>query len=284
MKADFQPHTAVYQGDHVFNKRTPDQEYTPDLHYHDFYEVQLYLEGSCNLIVGENEYELGRGDIALLNMFEQHQLVKTKSKDYSRYCISVDASLLLSMCSEDVNVRNIFYSDNRYYPIRHLEEREFLPYIEILKRYEAIPQRRGKELWERSVLFELFGNLYSDCYDETISRSADTNYLSMISKLVKYVNEHLNENLSLGTLSSVSNFSVYHMCRIFKKYTGRTLNQYIQSKRIEKAKMLLKEEMPIGDVAAQVGFHNYSCFYKAFFRECGVNPAAYRLSNETVWL
>ena len=48
-----------------------------------------------------------------------------------------------------------------------------------------------------------------------------------VSGLISYINEHLDEDLSIGTLSSLSCISPYHMMRIFKEETGCTIGNYI---------------------------------------------------------
>ncbi|MCX7615493.1 MAG: helix-turn-helix domain-containing protein, partial [Clostridiales bacterium] len=68
----------------------------------------------------------------------------------------------------------------------------------------------------------------------------------------------------------------YYICRLFKKHTGYTLNNYIVSKRLERARYLLGGDIPITDISIKVGFYNYSYFYKAFKTFTGLSPAAYR--------
>ena len=62
-----------------------------------------------------------------------------------------------------------------------------------------------------------------------------------VSGLISYINEHLDEDLSIGTLSSLSCISPYHMMRIFKEETGCTIGNYITEKRLIYARDLLSE-------------------------------------------
>ncbi|MCX7614393.1 MAG: AraC family transcriptional regulator [Clostridiales bacterium] len=281
---DFEPHNAVYEGDHAFRKRTPNDEFGPNMHYHDFYEIQIYVDGTSYLIVDDKEYELGHGDIVLLDMFSRHELVKSKSKDYCRYCISVDLDLMLSICGKNLNVRSIFSQLNPNVPVKHFSPDEFEKYLKLIEKYERIDCKRANEIFERAVLFELCGNLYLDCYDEKSERISKSGHVEVITKLIKYVSENLKNDLSLERLSEVSNFSAYHLCRLFKKNTGYTINQYVIGKRVEKAKLLIDRNFPIGEIAVEVGFSNYSCFYKAFVRETGIGPAEYKAKHNKIKL
>ena len=68
-----------------------------------------------------------------------------------------------------------------------------------------------------------------------------------------------------------------YMARLFKKQTGRSIVNYITEYRIEKAKELLDNpDIPIGIVAAKVGYGNYSYFSKLFKDITGLTPNEYR--------
>ena len=276
MEAAFQPHALTYSGDYAFNAWTQGEEYSPDLHYHDFYEIQIYLEGTRHLLVGNQTYACTPGDIVFLNMFEQHRLIKSEPGSYRRCTFSLSPGMVLSMCTERTDIRGLFSSQNRSYPIHHFPEAEFAVYLDLIRRYREIGGVRGRELLERGIIYEFLGRLYGDCCDGVPDRIPNTHHSAMVAKIVEYVNGHLDQDLSLETLSRVSNFSVYHMCRVFKKITGCTISQYISSKRMSRARLLLQTDCPITQIAAQAGFRNYSCFYKAFLKENGVSPAQYR--------
>ena len=101
----------------------------------------------------------------------------------------------------------------------------------------------------------------------------------MVADLVDFINTHLSEDLSLERLASEVNYSEYYICRIFKSITNYTLTNYIIEKRISKAAYYLKGDLPIGKVAENAGFNNYSYFYKTFKKMMGVSPIEYRTSH-----
>ena len=103
--------------------------------------------------------------------------------------------------------------------------------------------------------------------------------MEVVTKLIGYIDEHISEDLSLENLSEYVNFSTFHLSRMFKRYTGTTLNKYIINKRIDKAKLLLEGSMSITNVSKEVGFNNYNHFYRTFKNVTGVSPADYKESN-----
>ena len=85
-----------------------------------------------------------------------------------------------------------------------------------------------------------------------------------VSGLISYINEHLDEDLSIGTLSSLSCISPYHMMRIFKEETGCTIGNYITEKRLIYARDLLGEGVNATDACFRSGFSHYSTFLRAY--------------------
>lgn len=99
-----------------------------------------------------------------------------------------------------------------------------------------------------------------------------------IKKLVDYVNERLDEDLSLGELSQVAALSPFHFSRTFKNTFGTTPHQWVLSQRIERAKQMMAAapRATLSEIAAAVGFSSHSAFSKAFQRVTGVTPSDWR--------
>lgn len=97
-----------------------------------------------------------------------------------------------------------------------------------------------------------------------------------LKKSLAYIQENLDQELSLETLAYQANLSPFHFARVFKASTGVAPHRFIIEARIAKAKELLKHtNMPIYLIALEIG---YSCSYFAqiFSREVGVTPQRYR--------
>lgn len=103
-------------------------------------------------------------------------------------------------------------------------------------------------------------------------------YISRINKVFQFLDQNLNEELSLETLSGLANFSPFHFHRIFKYITGETLNEYIIRKRVEKAASMLihKLEMGVTEIAILSGFNSNSSFSRSFRKFYGLSPSGFR--------
>ncbi len=98
-----------------------------------------------------------------------------------------------------------------------------------------------------------------------------------IRRLIEFIEEHLDSNLSLETMAAEVIVSPRYLPRAFKTAIGQSPHRYVLARRIERAKQLLHStDMPIVDVALASGFSSQSHLSNWFLREVGISPAAYR--------
>jgi AraC family transcriptional regulator len=99
-----------------------------------------------------------------------------------------------------------------------------------------------------------------------------------LQAVTDYIEAHLDAELTLDDLAAVARLSPYHFARLFKNSTGLPPHQYVISRRVERAKELLRDEggLPLADVATEVGFANQSHFTRHFKRLVGVTPKRFR--------
>ncbi len=131
---------------------------------------------------------------------------------------------------------------------------------------------------ERAILYEVLANLYADLCSAEISAKMDSRPVVIIANLIRYISNHINEDLSLEVLAAEVNYSTFYLCRIFKKYAGCTLTKYITSMRIEYVKNLLRKNVSVSNACEQAGFNNYSYFFKVFKKATGLSPSEYQAS------
>ncbi|RUR76785.1 helix-turn-helix domain-containing protein [Chlorogloeopsis fritschii PCC 9212] len=98
-----------------------------------------------------------------------------------------------------------------------------------------------------------------------------------LRKAIEYIDENLDQDLSLMEIAGIVQMSMYHFSRLFKQSTGLSPHQYVTNCRIEKAKRLLaRTEEAINQIGQQVGFPNQSHFTSVFRKYIGITPKAYR--------
>jgi len=98
-----------------------------------------------------------------------------------------------------------------------------------------------------------------------------------VRRLVEYIEEHLGGDLSLDALAAEADISPLSVPRVFKAALGQSPHRYVVSRRVERAKDLLRQtDAPVVDVALASGFSSQSHLSNWFLRIVGVTPAAYR--------
>lgn len=109
-------------------------------------------------------------------------------------------------------------------------------------------------------------------------------YLERINKVVEYINNYLDEKIDLKTLAQISNFSEFHFHRIFRAFKNEPLATYITRLRVETSAMLLRySDLPIEQIAENVGYEMASSLSKSFKKFYGVTPSEYR-NNKNLYI
>ena len=98
-----------------------------------------------------------------------------------------------------------------------------------------------------------------------------------LRRTIAYIQDHLEQDLSLVTLAAVGETSPAHFARLFKQATGLSPHQYVLLCRMERAKQLLTEtDLSLIEIALQVGCADQSHFTALFRTHFALTPKAYR--------
>jgi AraC family transcriptional regulator len=100
----------------------------------------------------------------------------------------------------------------------------------------------------------------------TRNMPGNLHYQDRVNRVLNYIAEHLDGELSLNRLSRIGCFSPFHFHRIFQGVTGETLNSHVRRVRLERAALLMKTSprKRITDVALEAGFAGTAEFSRAF--------------------
>lgn len=102
-------------------------------------------------------------------------------------------------------------------------------------------------------------------------------YSRRITRVVDFIHDNLDGDLSIERLSTVAHFSPYHLHRIFHAMTGNTVAETVRRLRLHRAASdLLLPQRTIEDVATRAGYASVEAFTRAFRNAYGNPPGAYR--------
>jgi len=122
-----------------------------------------------------------------------------------------------------------------------------------------------------------------DIFDRLVQaiemRDIRGNYSDITLKAIKYITENYNRNISLNDAAEYSGVSSTYLSRVFKEDTGKGFVEYLNSFRIEKAKILIQSgDIVIKEIYSDLGFNNYNYFFKVFKEYVGMTPNEYEES------
>ena len=102
-------------------------------------------------------------------------------------------------------------------------------------------------------------------------------YFERIQNAIEFIEENLQEKLTITDISSQSYFSAFHFQRLFQAITGFSVQQYIRNRRLsEAASLLATTTQNILEIAINFQYGSQEAFTRAFVQYFGVTPAKYR--------
>lgn len=99
-----------------------------------------------------------------------------------------------------------------------------------------------------------------------------------VRKITEYINENFCSDIKLEDISAAVKYNKYYICRVFKQHTNKTVQNYILDLRIDKAKALLEDSVPVAEIVYGCGFSSQSYFCHIFKIKTGKTPLQYRYS------
>ena len=268
-KASFNPEFFLVKG-YV----EPDE--VKNFHYHDSFEIYLALSDGDKYYVNDKVYPIIEGDLFVFNYKDIHKPVFLPTMVHHNYVIHFMPSYVQDFSTPETDLLACFTNRGPDFSHRlHLNYEQFQALLPVLKKAEFYYFHPvfGHEIYTKILLVEilLLVNSFYHTTTSSSSESKDSEYIK-IKPIIDYINEHIEENLSLASLANNFYINKNYLSHLFKKTTGHTVNEYIISRKIILAKELLRKNLPVIQVAKMSGFNDYSNFIRTFKKYAGITP------------
>lgn len=262
-------------------RRYNDSNTQISLHSHNYYEL-LYCRSNCNVeyLIGTDRYLLQKGDIVFISPGVSHRpLLPTEMQEpYVRDIIWLSTDFVQQLY-------NVLPSD--FSPaMSHLRLLRTSPETrELLGHYFDIGVReteRKEVCWHAAVVANtiLLMTLLRRAAENTASEPLHAEKPELLEQIIRYVEEHLSEKITLTETAKRFWVSESTICQTFRKRMGASFYRYVIQRRLIAAKVLIGRGIPLEELSVQVGFSDYSAFYRAFRQEYGISPRHYRKQLE----
>lgn len=247
------------------------------VHTNEGHELYLLLNGDVSFNIDGHLYKLSPYDLLIINNKEIHRTIINSNIPYERIYIYVNPSIISRLNFEKYNLLQIF--ENKKFGYGNKIEHDLVTKNGIPQYFEEIHKWSKSNAPEKSammlsILIQLIVKinniLPSDEVDEKVKDAA--NYNGKIYLILNYISSNLNKKITLDELEKNFHINKYYFCHLFKKVTGFTFTEYINFKKISLAKDLLEKGCAINTVCLNLGFEDYSNFYRIFKRIAGVSP------------
>lgn len=254
-------------------------------HYHDFYKLVFFHGGSASYAVEGIYTELRPGDVVLVPMGSVHRVEAPAQSSYDRSIVYISADFLRRHILDEENPALCFdlcLSRGRYVLRGSVSEtRALFAAAEELERCRESQEYGGTMLAE-VLLVRLLILLTRACLREenTPVPTRITNNKAL--ELLRYINAHLFEDLSIDSLAERFYLSKYHMMRLFRAETGFSIHNYIMDKRLMEARKLIVNGTSANEACFRCGWKEYSAFSRAFKNKFGVSPQAERARERSL--
>lgn len=256
---------------------TPDSRHF-ERHCHKDYELLFVARGQGKYVIDGVEYPLSDGTLMLIHPFEFHYVCPDSCRPYERFVVMFEKSDLIEQAGKlsfldptaEGHGNCVYFDENGVTePIRRaFDEIREIPELFDVHSEEA---RSMLKLTLSRILL-----LLSHSEPQTPAVQEE----NVIQRVMEYLNVHLTRDISLERIAQHFFISKYYLCHAFRNHTGVSVFTYVNTKRIAIAQRLLANGAPATAVAYQVGFRNYSSFYRAFCNQVGESPVRRRTKEE----
>lgn len=247
-------------------------------HYHDAYELFLFLNGKASMYYDEEYHPMNPGDLYIVPPDIPHGAACYDSKVYDRLVVNVREDLLQELSTKDTDLSALLRGNTegkiKVVNLNAKAQKRLIQLVEETSQAEEDRKAFGHdiEMKARAALLLIETNRFVSEFHAQAGKKVQP---KLVENIVDYITEHLTEPITLEVLANQFFITSKYISSVFHKNMGMTLREYIISKRVEYAKKLLSEGKNVSEACELSGFGDYSNFIRTFTLIAGISPGKY---------
>lgn len=257
-------------------------------HEHDYYEFYFFLEGDMSIVIEDKTYPLAPGDVILIPPnIKHHPLIHSNDVPYRRFVFWISKEYCNTLLQQSPDY--VFLMQHACVKKEYIFHNDVIAFNAIQSKVFCLIEEMNSDRFGRNAQISVCVNdlilHLNRIVHEQMHMKQGLEEASLYQSLLFYIDQHLEENLTLDKLSLEFYVSKYHISHVFKNNMGIPIHQYITKKRLYACKDAIASNMTISEVYLMFGFGDYSSFFRAFKKEFGISPKEFRethLNKETL--
>lgn len=260
--------------------KSMDRQENHVLHLNNYLEVFVFVRGNHKYIVGDQIYQLRRGDVVLINPLQVHKALPVEPCLYERFYLLIDEHCFDALAVNPLI--SILNDMNHSEAVISLlpEEREQV--LELLYEISDCFQKEEHcQLKAMSLVLQLL-EICARQRTQKLSVVGETAHVpELLERILCYVAENTASIQSITSIAQELGISPQYLSAYFSKQIGTPLAAYIQTKKIALAKSLLEKGADVTEACFDSGFNDCSYFIRVFKKHVGITPLRFRQTLNT---
>lgn len=250
-------------------------------HFHDHYELVYIHEGKGLFFIDHMWYEKQKGDFFLIPGNTIHHSLPDDEEPIVSSAIFF-APYLINALPTEAGYSSLacfdYAKQNKSYKLELSQDNKAMIELTLSKlndEWSHRPAGYQSAIWLE--LCQLLLQLNRLTNSSSLTQTTGSHHIpSWMLSALRTIDKHPEQDHSLELLAKQASVSPSHFSRVFRQLTTMNVTNYVNAKRIVRAKeLLLKTELNIDSIAERCGFQTATHFYRVFKQITGVTPRQY---------
>ncbi|WP_199619301.1 AraC family transcriptional regulator [Paenibacillus alkalitolerans] len=247
-------------------------------HFHRTYEVFYLMSGKREFFIKDRTMVIEEGDVVIISPNVLHRTTNTEMPAHERLIVNIHESYFIASDGSHADILHPLFEKEYVYVKCSSHDRMTIDALANKIIQEVRDKKPGYETYAQALTLQLLIDccrLMTETGYETPEHPSSKH--ERISEVVRYINSHYMEELSLQRLAEKFYVSPYYLSRFFKEATGFTFVEYLNNVRVKEAMtLLLSSSMKANMISKRVGFGSVTHFGRVFKQVTGHAPLFYR--------